>query len=285
MENRKCVACGEEFTPVNSQQKYCKECRENKRTVEYYERAVALNKRNAGDYDKAKVITCQCRVCGKKFLSIGARQSYCSSACLQAHIAETAKCPICGVRLMDKGITSGKGCCSDECREELRRQHAIAAGKYIACENCGKMFISKNYRNVFCCKRCFDEHRRKEKARREQLMQKYQDTHLRQFRRCPVCDKNFEIGPFQKTKKFCSVQCYRKANRQAAAAKKITKKASSRGACGKESLCIGCKTSQKMCERFTSGFQYYPTGAVVQVDAGKQIVVTCPKYRASKNAV
>ena len=111
---------------------------------------MAANKRHAGEADKP--VEKVCKNCGKTFLTVYRGKDFCTSNCGEAYRINHAECPICHTRLIEKGITTGKGYCSEACREEARLQRAIQDGDYIACEQCGKKFIRKNFANRFCSK-------------------------------------------------------------------------------------------------------------------------------------
>lgn len=129
-------------------------CRKRNLTADSFARAEALNRYHVGDTPNRRIEKCTCNVCGRKFTAYG-KAFYCSAACHQKSISIRATCPVCGARLIDKGVTTGKGCCSDECRQKHRIQTAIQNGRYISCAYCGKKFIRHSMTNKFCSQECY----------------------------------------------------------------------------------------------------------------------------------
>lgn len=275
MEKRYCVACGEVFTPRSSSQKFCEECREHNRTALYYQKAVAINRRHAGDYQNRKTEICNCKVCGKKFISYKGN-TFCSLACQQTSIAQHARCPICNTLLIDKGITSGRGCCSDECRQEFRKRNAIKANKTAVCEQCGNEFIRGSKTQRFCCKECYLAFRQDNKPKIEEKKQKELQKRIRV---CLICKRPFEAKSWKQEDACCSEICKQKLLKANPLPSNEERCFPPKKQC---SLCVECKTSQKDCERFTSGFTYYPQGTIVRKIDGKEMVISCPKYKRFK---
>lgn len=270
IEAKICEICRIEFEPITAVQKYCPECGRNPdRTRRQYEYAVRQNKIHAGDLYKP--IENECIVCGKSFITTYDSRRFCSNTCQHEYAVNTAACPICGIRLIEKGILTGRGYCSEECHEKARVQKAILDGRYIECEYCGKKFIRPNERSRFCSKACFEAHRiehRSSPARQEEPLPFRLKPGTE--RTCPVCKKVFPITPQQSAKRFCSTECRMKA---ASSSKKKPAKPQS------EHLCSSCRISQANCERFTSGFKVLPQGARTRIVKGQTIVCGCPKYR------
>lgn len=154
LKKKRCVACGELYTPVRDSQKFCEDCRKRNLTADSFARAEALNRYHVGDMPNRRIEKCTCNVCGRKFTAYG-KAFYCSAACHQKSISIRATCPVCGARLIDKGVTTGKGCCSDECRQKHRIQTAIQNGRYVPCAYCGKKFIRHSMTNKFCSQECY----------------------------------------------------------------------------------------------------------------------------------
>lgn len=205
MTTKKCVACGEEFVPSRSSQKYCPECREKGRTAEYYEHKVELNRMHAGDYTP-KVFHNTCKVCGKEFVSVRVPKDICSVRCQEKRRAETAKCPGCGVFLINKGNYTGRGYCSEACKEKALINKAIANGLYFPCKVCGKMFIAYGKNACFCSSECkkINTQRKKEERR-----QKYEGNRPPEHekRTCPICGKAFDVTRQARGRKYCSIAC------------------------------------------------------------------------------
>ncbi len=130
MTKRNAWRVGEEFVPSRSSQKYCPECREKGRTAEYYEHRVELNRMHAGDYTP-KVFHNTCKVCGERIRFCASSKRYLQCPLSEKRRAETAKCPGCGVFLINKGNYTGRGYCSEACKEKALINKAIANGLYF----------------------------------------------------------------------------------------------------------------------------------------------------------
>lgn len=253
-----CEVCQSDYEAVRSNQKYCPDCAKNPDLSRRKLIAAEIrNKEHAGDRYKVREYTC--KYCGKRFASTYGG-GYCSHACNQQHIVETAKCPVCGDLLASKGRMTGKGCCSDECRDALALKTAKANGRYRACTQCGKMYIAKEDGSKFCSQPCYRQWVSVNK------MDKPKPVIHTRVKYCPTCGKRFEASGQQAGMKYCSPECRR--------APKPKPKPSS-----DKNLCITCKTSQADCEKFTSGHVYHPKGAVQKKVKGKLVVVSCPKFR------
>lgn len=253
-----CEICAAEYNASRVNQRFCQECGKNpERARRRYIAAEIRNKENAGDRYKVREYTC--KTCGKKTLSTYNR-TFCSNTCLQLHIINTAKCPVCGALLASKGRMTGKGCCSDECRDALALKTAKANGRYRACQQCGKMYIAKEDGGKFCSQPCYRQWvsvNKMDKPKPKPVI------HTR-VKYCPTCGKRFEQSGAG-NQVYCSPECRR------APKPKPTPSSD-------KNLCITCKTSQAACERFTSKFVYHPKGAVQKKIKGKLVVVSCPKF-------
>lgn len=149
-----CEICGDEYEPTRSNQKYCKACGKNPEGArQHYARAEFINRIHAGDLHPDHEIVC--KECGRKFVS-SYNRSFCSAVCSEKHRIKTARCPVCERLLCKAGNLTGRGYCSDECRETAVLRKAKERGNYVACEQCGKMFIRRGYSNRFCSKSCSD---------------------------------------------------------------------------------------------------------------------------------
>lgn len=263
-ENKICEICGNDFIASKSDQKYCPTCGKNpERARARYKIAVRINKEHAGDAFKPK--QCVCVECGKAFMSVYNRD-LCSDTCRHTYRLKTAKCPVCGVLLASKGIVAERGYCSDSCKEAHRLKVAIEQGRYIACEQCGKMFISKKEYGRFCGNTCARAYQQAHKKTYVQSATPISTTH------CAHCGKIIEQTPFQRTKKYCSMECRKAAYQQKSRTNPMPPSKST------EHICLRCKTSQALCERFTSNFVDIPMGAETKRVGGKDIVVSCPKF-------
>lgn len=263
-ETKVCEICGDDFIASKSDQKYCPTCGKNPgRTRVQYRIAVQVNKEHAGDAFKPKQLVCM--ECGKTFISTYNRE-FCGNSCRHTYRLKTAKCPECGALLASKGIVAEHGYCSDSCKEAHVLQVAIEKGRYIACEQCGKMFISKKEYGRFCGNICARAYQQTHKKTYVQSPRPISKTH------CAYCGKLIELTPFQCSKKYCSLEC-----RKAAYKRKPTPNPK-QPAISTAHICLMCKTSQALCERFTSNFVVIPMGAETKRVGGKAVIVSCPKF-------
>lgn len=88
-----------------------------------------------------------------------------------------------------------KCCCSIECSSELKKN-----GKYIKCDNCGKLFYrrqshidrqAKKEQNNFCSVECEMDFKHRE---------------CFEIRKCEICGKEFECSKTS-SQRFCSIEC------------------------------------------------------------------------------
>lgn len=276
-----CEICGDEFQEHRSNQQYCKVCGKNsERARQHYAKAEYINRVNAGDL--YKFIEKICKECGKKFCtSYGG--AFCSDKCSAVYtkrkIIETAQCPICHTLLTTSGNFTGRGCCSEGCKQEkvLRDVEeiirvAIEKGNYIPCEFCGKKFISKNFSNRFCSRVCFDL--KIEEEKKKLSMKASSDVKKVHYKKCKWCGKPFTWRKESSGQKFCSEECRGKKY------KDDKRKSIEKLNIGKDlNICTVCRTLQIECERFTSNFVYSPKGSVTKKMNDKYIIVSCPKFR------
>lgn len=263
-----CEICGSLFETQRDNKIYCDQCGKNpERARRNMAKAVYRNKVNAGDFETVGVKHV-CIECGREFYS-AERTTYCSNACLNAKIARTATCAVCGVLLMDKGIDTGRGLCSDECRQKRRLEKAIENGNYIPCKECGQKFISRNYANEFCSTDCRREYKRKEEEAKPPVV-----IGVRRIT-CAGCGKEYTRTENHVGYKYCSPNC------RTLKAKTDKVKAQKPLNIGTDlSICTVCKTHQVDCERFQSKFTKFPRGAKLAKAPGKDsIVVACPKFK------
>lgn len=261
-----CEICSTDFEASNGNQKYCTDCgKDPAKARKQLMRAEIRSKYNAGDRYKVREYTC--KVCGRKTLSTYNR-TFCSDACLQLHIVNTAKCPVCGVLLVSRGRMTGKGCCSDECRDIQRLQIAKASGRYRPCLQCGEMFIAPQDGSKFCGKPCYLAWVAEQKLKRAE---KVEPEHVYE-KRCKGCGKVFTYTKNNASKQYCSAEC-RVARVKAGVKAKMAQEQKQ-----DKHLCTTCKTTQAHCERFTSNFVYLPKGAVQKRIKHKLAIVSCPKF-------
>ncbi len=266
-----CEICGEEFIPKRVSQKYCPDCGENpvkaRRALKTAER---INRKNAGDWYKplAKAI---CKECGKEFFAIRSK-SYCSDLCRHSHRVKETRCPVCGASLWGNGIESERDvCCSPECKEKYDVQNAIKNERYLACGECGKMFIAHRDSQKYCCRACYLAN-----AKKKEKVHDEKDDEEAGLRKCRLCGKIYQLTDLWYSDVFCSPECRDvvRTGKSLTRPKLVRKQAKQPE---KTNVCLACKTSQAQCERFTSRFVYIPKGAVMEKVKGKNVVVSCPK--------
>ena len=266
-----CEICHDEFNESRSDQKYCRGCgKDPEGARKKYIKAEIINKINAGDLYKVNKVTC--KDCGKVILTTYKR-TFCSTACRENNRIKTAKCPVCGDKLINKGNRSGRGYCCDECKQFNAIKRAKENGSYVPCEVCGKEFIRKNYSNRFCSKDCYkkliEENRERKKAEQNDIkVYKARETE------CKHCGKSFVLKRGSMKQKFCTEEC-----RKASVAENKQKGLEILNLGIDTNICIVCKTSQSQCEMFTSNFVYLPDGAQKKRVNNKFVVVSCPKFK------
>lgn len=268
---KECEICLSEYQEKRQNQKYCSECgKDPKKMKKHYEIATYINKKNAGEFDPV-VNENSCRMCNKRWLSIYSR-TFCSPQCLELYRKENGRCLECSQLLIEKGITSGRGFCSETCRTASQRKKALEKGNFIKCNICKKEFISRNYKNIFCSRDCFDKHNQ---IKRQSFVKK----EIQMFNKnCNICNKQFIVNAYRTHQKFCSRECSHENARLLA--KKNKEKVKKQLRVGADlHLCTTCRTSQIDCERFTSNFMYMPIGAKQKEINGKFIIVSCPKFK------
>lgn len=268
---KQCEICLDEFQESRGNRKYCAECgKDPYKSRKHYDRQTYINKKNAGEFEPTPKEN-TCRMCNKKWLSIYSR-TFCSSECLETHIRNNGRCKECNQLLIEKGITTGRGFCSDECRKVSQTRKALAEGSFIPCKVCGKEFISKSYSNIFCSRDCFNKH---SETKRQSLVKK-EVTQIK--KKCKHCNKIFVVDRYKQHQKFCSRECSQNNIKLTAKQKKEETKKQLK--VGKDlNICTTCRTSQLDCERFTSNFVYRPIGAMQKEINGKFIIVSCPKFK------
>lgn len=267
-----CEICGDEYAENRSNQRYCKVCGKNSAKARAkYKRAEFINKIHAGDLHKPKEITCL--ECGKKLLTTYIR-SFCSTVCTEGYRIRKAKCPICKTLLTEKGNHSGRGCCSDECREKHKLQKAIEKGNYIPCEYCGEKFIKKRHDNWFCSSECSRKSKTEENQKKVEASQSQEKAARVAERKCEGCGEPFTWRIERATQRFCSEKCQKEK------AKEKKRKSIEKLNLGKDlNICTICKTAQMDCDRFTSGFVYRPKGARTEKINDRFVIVSCPQYK------
>lgn len=297
-----CEICEKMFVPYRSSQRFCPECGKHpdvaRRRIKQAER---INRARVGD-GLSKPQKRICKECGKEYYSFYGG-SYCSRLC--SYSARTAKttCPVCGKNLLELGIESGRDVpCSPECREQYKIQRAKTTGRYKTCLQCGKEFVAPTAKSKFCCAQCYKDYVRSPQyvaPCHPPRSRKSDDEVIK--RTCRYCGKTYFFGDSWTSEVFCSETCRKNAKPKrdippcraaeafAVAVQEKKNEADQRISSRKnvkeratKNLCLECKTSQKECERFTSGFVYCPDGAVVKQVRGRPIVVSCPKFLEGK---
>lgn len=280
LPEKECTICGGFFKPNTKNQKYCPSC------GKHSERKWRTLNRNLDRIARlyapstAQKYKHTCTVCGKEFEDTSEVNDYCSGRCKAADRIANLKCEYCGKNLQQAGVDINPEnyhaqFCSDECRQQYKWQKAKAAGKIGICKTCGKEYIKKTDKNVFCSMECY----RKD-------MQKNMKSHTdkkpkMETRICPFCKQKFKVdaNSFQY---FCSEEHRIEHNRekqriqqqrkQEAYDKRWSKYVKENGLCGV------CKTLYSECERMKSNFRMSPEGAVFE--NGR--IVKCPKFQKDK---
>lgn len=284
---KECVICGDTFEAVRETRMYCDRCRKHpdvaRRRVN---RAITINKLNAGDY--YKVFDRTCNYCGKNFKTSYLGRDFCSKHCEERFKIENTVCQYCGKPLYPE-IESTGNALHPECKEPAYRAWAERKGWIRNCENCGVEYYAKSDSQRFCCKDCAQEYRKNHP-------QEYVSTRKepeKQYR-CAVCKKIFtttinsffENNPNQTT---CSDRC-----------KEICDKAYQKWLCGQKEkekksledeakrkrqedienngLCSICGTNYADCDLMKSKFKMKPKGAVYK----NSKIVECPQFTEMK---
>ena len=119
-----------------------------------------------------------CKRCGKTFTPTHGRQVCCN-------VPIEVPCEVCGKPISQKCTTAWqKSTCSRTCEIELsnRGRKTSASKSYKVCKACGKEFIPKSARDLYC-----------------------KGPHIRQ---CAVCGKDYEYNPKRKdAANTCSKEC------------------------------------------------------------------------------
>lgn len=292
MKTKECEICGEFFETEHLRQKYCIECGKNpEKARKKYDKAVIQVSKNMGVYEIPWKKTCG--YCKKTFMTTSLRK-YCNKSCEKsARIAE-AKCRVCKDLLINHGNYTGKGVCSKECEERLpiiqetkrnkkeaeRIRKARVNGDYVSCKFCNKYFVRKDYEE-FCSNICSKNHELELKHKKEVEKRNspdWVDPNTLETRTCDYCKEPY-ICEHYYALNYCSNECRKKGEKRQ---KQIKRNAEKRSAFQFANLCIDCKTSQKLCERFTSKFLRLPEGTKEKQINGKNIVYECLKYSNDK---
>ena len=117
---KKCEICDDEFETKYSHQKYCEKCgKDPDKMRDEYNRSDARmywnSKPNDIDMTKYKHI---CITCDKEYLSPYGFAGNCSDSCKKEYKIKTARCSGCGANLSEHGNNTGKGFCSEDCKQK-----------------------------------------------------------------------------------------------------------------------------------------------------------------------
>jgi len=180
-EEKVCIECGEKFLQETweSKRKFCShEC--------YWK-----NKKKLKDID--------CLNCGKTFEPYNLKTKFCSKKCSGEYIRKQNNkiCIQCGKEYHPLIKTSQY--CSRECYWNYRRENKgviiqTNQGDFrtkLICNNCGKEYLEHKYRlkvSKFCSMKCHFESKRLKK-------------------KCPTCEKYFEVPNHLAHRIFCSKDC------------------------------------------------------------------------------
>lgn len=190
MKEKICEICGSKFIPTSGRQKCC-----NKPITR---NCIVCGKPYESTCSQYPVLTCgseeckinakfnhvnnslslvKCKNCGEVFKPTSLRQIYCKKE-------KSKRCSICGKEFKYICGDNVPETCSSECQAKLiQKSRAESASLLVKkCKWCGKEFVPKSHRDVYC-----------------------DGPH---FRLCEVCGKEFEIHPEQNaTVKTCSTEC------------------------------------------------------------------------------
>lgn len=288
---KECIICGEEFTAVKVTRKYCDKCQRNpSKALYFHEKKLRASKYRLGEMPSQQQKEKLCKQCCKIFYTYSEDRVFCSDACTTNYKIENAKCSNCQRLLYPLGFIqrSGRGYCSDVCKEQHKWSRARSRGDAFTCKVCGKEFITSGYVQDCCSAKCANILYPKP-AHTPPPVQKVSMP-------CEVCGTVFKKPPH--VRQFtCSRECStertrlkavqaREQHRGTRKANKWTDKTLEMALAGelpdKEvmpmHLCTDCKTSQKLCSMFTSGFVYHPEGAKIRFVCGHSAVLSCPQY-------
>ena len=91
-----------------------------------------------------------CKVCGKEFVSVRVPKDICSVRCQENGELRRQNVRGAVYSFINKGNYTGRGYCSEACKEKALINKAIANGLYFPCKVCGKMFIAYGKNACFC---------------------------------------------------------------------------------------------------------------------------------------
>ena len=258
-----CEICQEEYAANRSNQKYCPGCGENPDAArKRFGIAEQMLRQHAGIGSEPQERTCA--FCGKKFLTAFGR-GCCSTECALERRRAISVCIHCGANLWEHGVDRRTGYCSEKCREEEKLDRAKRDGQFRECENCGKSYIARTDSTRFCSRKCF---------------QLWSSAH-KGWKRCSECGKRIPAETKEANDGCCSKECAherRMREHYILSCFRTAREPKQRVPKPPVHLCAECRTPQRDCERFTSGFRYFPDGAKQKLSGKNLIVTECPKY-------
>ena len=228
--DRKCLFCGDTFTPYTGKQICCStSCYNNWRLSK------KLKAAGKGETVEERVQYTSmwhvCPNCGEKFVPQSINQYCCSKKCgaeyrakriKEQHLLELPErtCIVCGKKFRAK--RDNRKCCSMVCsranawRRWKDKDRKNAAG-YVplkdqrrTCIVCGKEFTPTRPNQICCTHECSSAHLiNRTKKFREGRSTGRRDAYEKVEKTCLICGKKFETSlPAQK---YCSVECYTEA--------------------------------------------------------------------------
>lgn len=288
LETRECEACGIQYQPTKSTQKYCPDCIAHGgiRMKRKYDRYTEQSKQHDQLYTP-KILTNTCCICNKTFQSIYETNT-CSAECRKIQRKRRLVCTQCGASLeeaykkqhkeiTDKELYKHNHFCSAAC------EHAYFVKRYPAktCLNCHKTFHSDNIK--FCCQTCQQEWNKTHKKQNTQNTTQPK-TPARTYT-CLVCHqtcekpaylrRNFTKPKSSQNLPICSDRCLQIYNKKEQEYKATEYQKRLSDYIQTNGMCSICTVPYTDCERMQSNFRIIPKGA--RYIDGK--IQECPKFQ------
>lgn len=162
MIQKECRICFDTFEAKTERRELCDKCQKNSGKAQYFEDKRRTQRlAEQGLHPNQQYYESTCKQCGRVWHNYGRVAELCGPACTQQYTAERATCRTCNTPLYPLGIicVSGKGYCSELCREQFKLKEARENGKIAICLHCKQEFIKKKEWDEFCCVKCRDDHK------------------------------------------------------------------------------------------------------------------------------
>ena len=212
-EDRLCPECGEWFKPTHKLQvccsKYCSAKRHKKQQTQW-------NKKYRENHGIGALIPKKCVVCGEMFTPSHNRQTICSKECRMEqdrrfHRARSA-------RKRAEKASKQPIVKTNEGRKEKSMLYGdpviLNNGKKYTppiktCPACGKIFVAKCNKQIFCCEECREAANKIVKQAEASGLVKEKETKLQKpvptTKICAICGKEFVTT--RNAAKYCSDEC------------------------------------------------------------------------------